>query len=252
MRRVREILRKIPARIFGKLVLVELAAILVYFIAGILAYYAHIYRSLPVSKILSFQAAQTIFVFGAQTVILVFVFYRWSARNLVHLREPISKPISFKELLDKGEHQNVEFKSSLRWDFKENKVNRIIEKSVMKTVAAFLNSEGGNLVIGVDDNKKVVGLAQDILTLRKQDVDGFENHFNNIFHSMIGADLRQYVNLTYVREDESYCCIVSVAPSSNPAYLKTDDNEEFYIRTGNGTTSLKLSEANRYIQTRFI
>ena len=250
MARLSKILKRIPKRIFWKLFLVELAAVFTYFIAGILAYYAHIYRNLPVSHLLSFQAAQTIFIFGAQTVILVLIFYRWSINDL-RLKEPIARTISFGELLKKDEHNNLEFKSSFRWDYKENKVNKVIEKSVMKTVAAFLNSDGGHLVIGVDDKKKVVGLAKDIATLKKQDIDGFENHFNNIFHSMIGADLRQYISLTYSREGDSHCCVVRVEPSSNPAYLKSEDNEEFYIRTGNGTTSLKLSEANRYIKDKF-
>lgn len=231
--------------------MVEIASVFTYFVAGALAYYAHIYRSLPLAKLVSFQAAQLIFVFGAQTIILMFVFYRWSAKNLKRLKDPIVMPVTFQKLLEKEEHKNLEFKSSLRWDFKENKVNRAIEKAVMKTIAAFLNSDGGHLVIGVDDRKNIVGLAKDIATLRKTDLDGFENHFNNIFHSMIGADLRQYVNLTYANAQSQNCCIVSVSPSGSPAFLQTDDNEEFYIRTGNGTTALKLSEANRYIKSRF-
>ena len=154
-------------------------------------------------------------------------------------------------LLNKNEHESLEFKSSFRWDFKENKVNRSLERAVMKTVAAFLNSGGGHLVIGVDDAKKVVGLETDLVTLVKKDIYGLENHFSNIFHQMIGPTFRHYVNLTNVELGGKHCCVVSVSPSANPVYLRSDDNEEFYIRTGNGTTSLKLSEANKYIRGRF-
>lgn len=248
MSRIRQLIRKVPKRTVLRLFLIELAAIGAYLIAGFVAYYAQFYRSLPLSKLISFQAAQMLFVFGAQTIILMFVFYRWSGKVL---NQAPQIPITLTEILKQPEHQNVEFKSSLRWDFKEGKVNKMMEKQIMKTVASFLNSDGGYLVIGVDDQKNIVGLAKDMATLRKPDLDSFENHFNNIFHSMIGADLRQFVNLTYSRAGDSHCCIVSVTPSSNPAYLKHDDDEEFYVRTGNSTTSLKLSEAQRYIKNRF-
>jgi len=165
---------------------------------------------------------------------------------------PISASLNVLDLLNKGEHENLEFKSTFRWDIRQNTVNRTLEKSVMKTIAAFLNSQGGQLVIGVDDNKTIVGLASDYDSLNKKDADGFENHFTHIFHNMIGAEFRQFVKLTWSQADDKECCVISVAPSSKPAYLKNDSNgEEFFIRTGNGTTSLKLSEAKTYIDSRW-
>lgn len=249
MQWLRQIIRRVPLKAFRNLVLIELASVFIYLVVGFLAYYAQIYRSLPIAKLISFQIAQVVFVFGAQTIILMFVFYRWSHVNLKGF-----KPMpTVHQLLEGGENKDVEFKSSLRWDFRENKVNRSLEKSVMKTVAAFLNTEGGHLIIGVDDKKNITGIRKDLATLRKPDLDGFENHFNNIFSEMIGPSLRQYVGLVYANTGtgDSHCCIVNVSPSSNPAYLNTDNNEEFYIRTGNGTTALKLSEAYRYIKNRF-
>jgi len=161
-------------------------------------------------------------------------------------------PPDVLDLLGKGEHENLEFKSTFRWDTRQNTVNRTLEKSVMKTIAAFLNSQGGHLVIGVDDNKAIVGLASDYGSLNRKDADGFENHFTHIFHNMIGAEYRQFVKLNWSQVDGKECCVVSVAPSHKPAYLKNDTNgEEFYIRTGNGTTALKLSEANAYIDSRW-
>ncbi len=155
------------------------------------------------------------------------------------------------ELLSKDEHENLEFKSTFRWDMRQNAVNKVLEKSVMKTITAFLNSQGGHLVIGVDDNKTIIGLASDYGSLIRKDADGFENHFTQVFHNMIGAEFRQFIKLNWSQIDGKECCVVSVLPSRKPAYLKNDNNgEEFYIRTGNGTTSLKLSEANAYIDSR--
>ena len=155
------------------------------------------------------------------------------------------------ELISRGENENLEFKSSLRWDLREKRINKNLEKAVMKTVAAFLNSQGGQLVVGVDDSKKILGLEADYATLSRPDADGFENHFSHVFNSMIGAEFRQFVNLVWSKKDSKDCCLVSVSPATKPVYLKTDGNEEFYIRTGNGTTSLKFSEASSYIASRW-
>ena len=177
---------------------------------------------------------------------------RFSVNKNIDEAAPIAAKVNVLDLLDKDEHENLEFKSTFRLDTRQNNVNKILEKSVMKTIAAFLNSRGGHLVIGVDDNKTVVGLASDYNSLVRKDADGFENHFTQIFHNMLGAEFRQFVKLNWSQVNGKECCVVSVAPSRKPAYLKNDNsNEEFYIRTGNGTTSLKLSEASAYIDSHW-
>ncbi len=169
-------------------------------------------------------------------------------------RDKMSMPVlspNLAELLVNGEHENLEFKSTFRWDMRQNAINRNLEKTVMKTIAAFMNSQGGHLVIGVDDSRAVVGLAADYDSLNKKDADGFENHFTHVFQSMLGAEFRRFVKLNWQKVDGKECCVISVAPSHRPAYLKENNAEEFYIRTGNGTTPLKLSEVNSYIDSRW-
>ncbi|MBI2064784.1 MAG: putative DNA binding domain-containing protein [Candidatus Yanofskybacteria bacterium] len=158
---------------------------------------------------------------------------------------------TFNGLLSGGEHERLEFKTSLRWDMKLNKVNKSLERAVMKTIAAFLNSAGGRLAIGVDDSGQVVGLENDYRSLPKSNADGFQNHFTNIFHSMIGPEFRQFVDLSLQKKDGKDFCLVNVLPADRPAYLRTEENEDFFIRTGNGTTSLKLSEAASYIDSHW-
>lgn len=157
----------------------------------------------------------------------------------------------WRTLLETEENENLEFKSTFRWDLRNKKVNRNLEKAVMKTMAAFLNSGGGQLVLGVDDSKTIVGLNEDFATLGKENADGFENHFSHVFRNMLGAEFRQFVHLCWIKAQGKECCIVQVSPASQPVYLRTEDHEEFYIRAGNGTTSLKFSEANAYIESRF-
>jgi len=160
-------------------------------------------------------------------------------------------PPELKDLMQIEEHESLEFKSTFRWDLRSQKVNQQLEKASMKTIAAFLNSRGGCLVLGVDDRKTILGLAPDFATLGKENADGFENHFSHIFHKMIGPEFRHLARLHWQKTGDKECCIINVAPAHKPAYLKNDESEEFYIRTGNGTTSLKFSEASDYIDIRF-
>lgn len=101
-------------------------------------------------------------------------------------------------------------------------------------------------MIGVDDQGKPVGLENDIATLVKTDTDGFENHFNNLFKSMVGPEFRRLVKLKFDNIGGKTVCLASVEPGHKPAYLKTGDAEDFYIRTGNVTTPLKMSEVAAY------
>ncbi|MBX4211797.1 MAG: putative DNA binding domain-containing protein, partial [Candidatus Yanofskybacteria bacterium] len=104
---------------------------------------------------------------------------------------------NLQALLTQDEHENLEFKTSFRWDMTGNKVNKNLERVVMKTIAAFMNTHGGRVVLGVNDTRNIIGLAADFATLGRKDQDGFENHFSNIFATMIGAEHRHCVRLSW-------------------------------------------------------
>ena len=66
------------------------------------------------------------------------------------------------ELIKRGESKTLEFKSTLRWSIKERKQDsRGVTFAGLKTVAAFLNAEGGDLILGVADDGSVVGIELD-------------------------------------------------------------------------------------------
>ncbi|MEK6951411.1 MAG: RNA-binding domain-containing protein, partial [Nanoarchaeota archaeon] len=111
-----------------------------------------------------------------------------------------------EDLIKSREHEKLEFKTTFRWDIKENKVNKHLEKITIKTVAAFLNSGGGNLIIGVDDKGEVLGLDFDYTSLAKKDADGFENHFTNIFKTAIGSEFRNFIKFAFHKIDGKEIC----------------------------------------------
>lgn len=161
------------------------------------------------------------------------------------------KKLSILDLILEGEHSRLELKQTLRWDIKQKNTNKALEKAVMKTVSAFLNSDGGNLIIGVSDNGKIHGLLDDYTSLVRKDRDGFENHFNQVLKVMLGAEFRQYVSISFETIEEKDVCLVEVIPSPKPVYLKANGEEEFFIRTGNTTSPLSLSEVTSYIDSHW-
>jgi len=161
------------------------------------------------------------------------------------------QPRTAAELLLGGERQDVEFKSSLVWDYYQQCANKSLHEPVMKTLVAFLNSSGGYLLVGVDDDGHVLGIEPDLSTLRKPNVDGFETTLNMSFNKMIGVEFRQFVDVIFPLLDEKTICMLRVRPSTHPAYLVDKGAEKFYIRAGNASQSLTISQANRYIQRRF-
>lgn len=150
-------------------------------------------------------------------------------------------------LMAKGENARVEFKASTRWDYREKRVNKILEHSVLKTIAAFMNSSGGTLLVGVDDTGKLVGLAQDYQTLNKRpNADGYEQYLIQVISAQIGKEYCPYVHIGFHKLDGAELCAVQVQPSTKPAYLEEGSEVKLYVRTGNTTQALNAKELVAY------
>ena len=176
--------------------------------------------------------------------------YQTKIKQLIS-RVDSSGKTSLEELLKNYEQQQLEFKTSFRWDVKENKLNKNLEKATLKTIAAFLNADGGNLILGINDQRQAVGLEADYDSLNRKDADGFENHFTGCFKAVIGAEFRRFIDVSFHQVDNREICWIKVAPGVKPAYARFDNGEFFFVRTGNSTTAMPLSEAADYIRSRF-
>ncbi|HAA00725.1 MAG TPA: hypothetical protein DCD96_03695 [Flavobacteriales bacterium] len=150
------------------------------------------------------------------------------------------------EILSGDESTNLEFKSSLRWDVRENKKNEELEIACLKTIAAFLNTHGGTLIIGIDDQQTVLGLDNDYKTLtKKPNKDGFQLHLFQIIKSRIGTEVCELINVKFHVIDSMEICRIVVKPSQVPAFV---DNDKLFFRTGNSTDFAKnMRDAYKYI-----
>lgn len=157
------------------------------------------------------------------------------------------RALSINELIRLGESATTEFKSTLRWDIIQNRMNKDLQFSVLKTIAAFINSEGGTLIIGINDDGTVYGLENDLRTLNKPIVDVFEQALMNLLVEHIGAEFGPLVKARFEELEGHPICVVEANPASGPSYLTSPKGKEFYIRAGNTSRALDTEETVAYI-----
>ncbi len=154
---------------------------------------------------------------------------------------------STQRLIELGENEFVEFKSSLRYNMHTKKFGREIEHAALKTIAAFLNSAGGTLIVGVDDRQNILGLEKD----KFKDDDHMLLHLSNIIQERISMEHTQYIKGSVEQSNGLKILRIDVKPAATPAYLTQNDLEMLYVRTGPATSSMRVSEVYSYILTRF-
>lgn len=157
---------------------------------------------------------------------------------------------SIKELIQLGESAMLEFKSSLQWDIVNNQMNKELRHEVLKSIAAFLNSAGGTLVLGVEDDMNVLGLENDLSTL-KNSYDKFEQLLTNLLSNSLGVKAAPYIKIRFEAINSTKVCVVEVDKAQEPVFLGGKNKEEFYIRFGNTSRSLGTQEALDYIQNNW-
>jgi hypothetical protein len=161
------------------------------------------------------------------------------------------KDISTEEAIEKGENDFIEFKSSTRWDYKESKINKDLEYVIAKTISAFLNSEGGKLLIGVNDNGEIIGIENDYNTLSIKNYDKFSLNLIEIINSYLGKKSNNFIFTHKETIQSKEICIVDVNKSDTPIYIKHNGQEEFFIRAGASSQPLNIREASEYIKSHW-
>ncbi|NRP28787.1 MULTISPECIES: DUF262 domain-containing protein [unclassified Aliiroseovarius] len=165
--------------------------------------------------------------------------------------EASAKSDPLHEMILQGEGQLVEFKSTLRYDMRTGEVNKKLEHVIAKTVAAFMNSEGGSLFIGVDDHGNAIGLDLDYGTLKKADRDGFQLHLGNILDSYLGKDVMKLWKLDWPLYDDKQICHVQVTRANKPVYVTHEGKEEFFVRKEGSSQPLSRAEEHEWNRGRF-
>lgn len=164
--------------------------------------------------------------------------------------------VTIDEMIDEGENGEIEFKSSMRWSYQREEADKKLEMVIMKTIAGLSNSDGGTLLIGVQDDGEILGLDNDFKLLGGNS-DKFELHIRNLLNTHLGKVSASQIDVSFPMVQGKEICRVDVLKSDKPIYLEIHDEEKnkteekFFVRSGNSTQELTMSETNEYIKKNF-
>lgn len=177
-------------------------------------------------------------------------FFRKLTRKFISKNKKffIKKDDEIKDEIKKGENETNEFKSTLRINLHTNEIDKKIEHSSLKTITAFLNSKGGNLILGVSNDGEILGIEKDNFP----NIDKFTLHLTNIIKEKIGKKYIPLIEIENYKINKKEIVVVRCKKSKTPVFLKPNkDEEEFYVRVGPSTSRINGSELIDYIEKRF-
>lgn len=177
--------------------------------------------------------------------------------NISITNENIKTEIDLEEIIETGEHTFLEFKSTMRWNLREARQDKKMEEIILKSIAAFNNSEGGKLLIGVTDDGEILGLQDDYNTLKEANKDHFELHLRNIVNNAYGKDFATtQITVGFPVIEEAEICEIDVKPGTKPLFLEViskngQKQKKFFVRSGNSSQDLDIAETAEYVKRRF-
>jgi hypothetical protein len=192
------------------------------------------------------QAGAVVLILMAFGVLFVLHRSRDRIESLGMRREAATSAGDVLDLIRAGEGGRLEFKQTLRFNLKSGKNGKEIEHACLKTVSAFLNSEGGTLLIGVADDGTVTGFDED----RFDTDDKALLHFNNLVDRHIGTEFSRYIDTRVIEVDGKRVLRVHCVPAPAPAILDAAKGEEFYVRSGPASRSLTLKQFHDWLGRR--
>jgi len=166
-------------------------------------------------------------------------------QTILHLKNELSEDLP--SLIRSGESERLEFKSSVRWDFRQQRANKALEAVIAKSIAGFMNHNGGSLLVGVSDAGDIIGLQDDYKTFKHKNRDGFELFMNDLVETRLGGAYCALVHCSFHVVDGKEICRVFVESSSVPVYVHDGKVAHYFLRTGNGTRELDAREAHAHM-----
>jgi serine/threonine protein kinase len=189
------------------------------------------------------------------------------AESVLRQLELISHASDVGGLIAAGESDRAEFKSSVHHPYGpiprelehlqpaqgRKEVQKRLRTSVTKTIAAFLNTEGGTLLIGVGDSGAVLGIEADFPYLKagKQDTDGWLLSLKDVIINALGPEVWNAIHLSLVRHGPATVAVVSCPARVSETWHRDASTEHFYIRASNATEELNGSSLLRYVRERW-
>lgn len=172
----------------------------------------------------------------------------------------VESDVKIDKEINAVESHYLEFKSSLFFDRKKFEYNsNLSEKeykspgvthSSLKTIAGFLNSDGGVLYIGVFDDGGIAGLADDFPYTKQKDIDSWQLSFQDQIKKRFkdGDAIIEYCRIQIVWRDELPIARIEVTPRRQLSFLISGKGNQycFYVRHGNETNEIGIENIQEF------
>jgi hypothetical protein len=163
-------------------------------------------------------------------------------------------------LIAEQEGEQLEFKSTFFVDLKKYRSNpklpvkeyksSDVSHSAIKTIAAFLNTKGGTLLIGVEDNGNPIGLSNDHILPECCNEDKWQLAVRSVIESSFkdGKAVNSYVRVLFCEIGENVrIAAIKVSPRKATAFTKNPaGGHDLYTRNGNRTDKLDITQAEDF------
>jgi len=173
-------------------------------------------------------------------------------KSRIELNHKVNNEDGIKELILAGENQFLELKATMRFDIQSGNVNKKMEYVIAKTISAFLNSEGGTLIIGVEDNGNIAGLERDYNTLGKKDKEAFETHLRQVIKKLLGDSFDKYLRIAFPAIDDVEVCVIKISRCGRPVFVAFEGTESFFVRNGSSSIPKNRQEQSEYERLHWI
>ncbi len=169
--------------------------------------------------------------------------------TLVQSDSFLADNLILEQIIAGGETEKVEFKVGAFWNEHKNEKNDKMRDQVVKEAAAYLNSKGGTLIIGVTDDGKVVGIEREYpyADAHKKNKDGYELNLLQVLTAKLGLRAIPLITFRFEKIRDKVVYVLRVFPSPQPIYI----DGELIIRNGNQTKKLSAEEVSWYIPERW-
>ncbi len=200
----------------------------------------------PGAETTEFRWQTLIGVLGGSVLVLLVVNF---VMNRLGLRPEVEQRRTAAALISAGEGHGVEFKQTARWNVHTSQRDPKLELAVAKTIAGFLNADGGVLLIGVADDGTTSGLQDDLSLMKEPDLDRYELWLGDHLERCLGKPALRNIRVSFELVNRGQVGRIDVEASPEPVFLdEPGGNREadMYVRMGNSTRKLLTDEALEY------
>ena len=175
-----------------------------------------------------------------------------NSKNISDFKNLCNLPLT--QIFKEDESIILEFKSSLKYSYDEKKADKQLVLVILKTICAFLNTLGGILIVGVADDKKILGLSEDykVCNSKKPDWDGWilylQEHISNSMGVGVTTNIKIDKNEIGENDDKKEIAKIIVEKSKKMVFVKTPAESTTYVRLHAMSKKLDAEETMKWAQ----